>query len=385
MTSNPTITQDYVADARRLAPRIRGFAARIDQERRLPIELVDEMRAAGFFHLVLPRDLGGREADAVTAARAVEEVSRADGSAGWCLMIAAQNAAFAGFLDPNEARAIWKDDAIVCGVARPIGRAVVTEGGYRVSGRWPFASGSSHAEWFASECMVYEGEAPRRDAQGNEVSRMCFVPRAEVNIHDTWYTLGLRGTASNDFSVENALVPAGRGFQVLVDPPRHPWALYRALPLLFINHGAQSLGVARAAIDSAIATASEKKGWGNRPLTELPRIQAAIAEATALVESAGRYLYGTAGELWDLAVAGNDDAGLRARVRLATSHAAKASLQAVDLLHGILATSSIFTKSPLERYFRDIHTASAHVMVGPMTYEASGRVLLGRDPEFPFF
>jgi alkylation response protein AidB-like acyl-CoA dehydrogenase len=233
--------------------------------------------------------------------------------------------------------------------------------------------------------MVYDGDSLRLDAAGNGVSRMVFVPREAVTIHDTWDTLGLRGTASNDFSIEGEFVPASRGFQVLVSDPVLDAPLYRALPLAFINHGTHAIGVARAAIDAAKATASTKLGWGNQPLTEQPRIQAAIAEATALVDSAAGYLYDSATSLWQSVLAGDDDAGLRARTRLATSHAATAGVQAVDRVHSVLATSAIFAKNPLERQFRDIHTAAAHVMIGSMTYEAAGRVLLGKEAGFPFF
>jgi alkylation response protein AidB-like acyl-CoA dehydrogenase len=236
--------------------------------------------------------------------------------------------------------------------------------------------------------MVYDGDQPRLDADGEHKSRMAFVPREAVTVHDVWDTLGLRGTATNDFSIDASapvFVPADRGFQIIVDPPLHPWALYRALPLMFINHGAQALGIARAAIETASQTAASKLGWGNVPLSRVPRIQSIIAEATALVESAAEYFYGTSGRLWQVALAGGDDAQLRARVRLATSNAAAASVRAVDLLHGALATSAIFRRSPLERQFRDIHTAAAHVMIGSLTYEAAGRVLLGDAPDFPFF
>jgi len=379
---------DFLDRARSLAPTISQQAPSIERERRLPVDLVGKLVEAGFFHMLLPASLGGHEVDPVTAARVVEEISKADGAAGWCLMIAAQNLSFAGFLPEDDVRSIWGNGGIVCGTARPIGRAVagsISEPGYVVSGRWPFASGSSHATWFAAECMVYDGDKPRLDATGEHVSRMVFVPRSEVTVHDTWDTLGLRGTASNDFSVDGALVPETRGFQMLVSQPRYTWALYRCFPLIFINHGAQSLGVARAALEAAARTIDGKKGWGNVPLAELPRVQTAIAEATALVESAASYLYDNAEALWKQVIDGETDPLLRARVRLATSNAVKASGQAVDLLQAVLATSAIFSENPLQRYFRDIHTAEAHVMIGNMTYEAAGRVLLGLDARFPFF
>jgi alkylation response protein AidB-like acyl-CoA dehydrogenase len=377
-----------LAKAREMAPEIRSQAEVIERERRLPQDLVVKMREAGFFHALLPKDIGGQEADPVTSARMVEEVARGDGSAGWCVMIAGQSCSFAGFLPREDALAIYGNGGIVAGTARPIGRAVATmepTEGFMVSGRWPFASGSSHATWFAGECIVYDDEEPRRDANGNEESRMCFVPASEVQIIDTWDTIGLAGTASNDFSIEGAFVPRGRGFQVLVDQPVHSWPLYRAEPLVFINHGTQALGVARGAIDSAIDIATSKRGWGGVRMKDTPRMQSAIAEAVALIDAASTYLYDTSWRLWQSVNAGEHDPQLRAKVRLAASHAMKSSLQAVDILHFAVATTGIFNSNPIARQFRDIHTASAHVMIGTMSLEAAGRVILGDEPQFPFF
>jgi alkylation response protein AidB-like acyl-CoA dehydrogenase len=375
--------------AERLRDRIREVAAEIEQERRVPQALVDEMRAAGLFHLGLPRSLGGLEVDPVTAGRSIEELAYADGSVGWVAMIAAQSAWFASFMPDEDTAAIWGGGGIVAGTARPIGRAVATdrpEPGYVVSGRWPFASGSTHATWFMGECVVYDGDEPRRTPAGDEVTRAVLVPRKQVAIHDTWHTTGLRGTASNDFSVDAAFVPASRGFQMLVTPPVHAWWPRGSEPLVFMNHGTHALGVARAALDAAKETMREKRGWGNQPLSSIPRMQMTLAEATTLVQSASAYLYASADALWSAVQDGSGGTPeLRARVRLATSHAAKASVEAVDRVHAALATSSVFTASALERRFRDIHTAAAHVMIGPMTFEAAGRVELGLEPAFPFF
>ena len=381
-----TDAYDPIAAARALGPRIRELAPQTDRDRQIPRELVDAFLDAGLFHIYLPKDYNGREVDPVTAAKAVEEASFFDGAAGWCLMIAGQNAVFAGIMDPQAAKSIWGPRDIVCGTARPIGRAVATDGGYRVSGRWPFASGSSHATWFAGECVVYDGDTPRKDAGGGEVTRMTVFPRESATIHDVWETTGLRGTASNDFSADNVFVPEGRGAAVLFDAPKHPWLMYKAFPLVFTNHGSQALGVGRAAVAEARQMASTKIGWGGVPLYNVLRMQSVIAEATVLVESARTYLYAVTQELWDEFKAGSEGTPLqRSRLRLATSHAARASMQAVDLVYNALATSAIMRKSPLERQFRDIHTANAHVMVGQLTYEAAGRVELGRAAEFPFF
>lgn len=380
---------DPVEAARALQDRVRAAANQIEEQRRLPADLVETLREAGLFHMTIPHSIGGHEADPVAAARAVEEIAYADGSAGWCVMLAAQSTGFAGLMPEPEAREVFGNGGIVAGTARPIGRAVAVSepvAGYIVSGRWPFASGSSHADWFMGECVVYDGDAARLDANGNQVTRAVFVPRSEVTTYDTWHTTGLRGTASNDFSVDQVFVPEARGFQMLVVEPQHPWVLYQYPQLVFMNHGSHALGLARAALDAATEVARTKRGWGDQPLREVARVQTVIAEATAFIESARQYLYASAEDLWAAAQAGAEDTRLpRARVRLAASHAARSSLQAIDLLHATMGTTAVFVSSPLERVFRDMHTAAAHVMIGPLTYQAAGRVELGMEPDFPFF
>jgi alkylation response protein AidB-like acyl-CoA dehydrogenase len=338
--------------------------------------------------MIVPEDIGGLGSDPVTAAQVVEEVAAGDGSAGWCVMIAQQNSAFAGFVSQERAREVWGNRQVACGTARPTGRAVKQGDGFVVTGRWPFASGSSHADWFGSECMLFDGDEPIRDAEGNHKSRMFFVPRADVIILDTWHTTGLRGTASNDFEVKGVLVPGDRGFQMIVDPPQNDWALYRVPGTVFINHGSQALGVAKGAIKSAVTIAETKIGYGSdKPTRFSPKFQGALAEATVAVAAAREYMYQQADLLWQSALSGSsaDNPLLRARVRLATSHAARSSVHAVDLLHTALGTASLFQNTPLERQFRDIHMAAAHVMISPFTFEAAGRVEMGLEAEFPFF
>lgn len=387
MTAPATPGTDPIQAAIGLRDEIREAAPQIEAERRLPRSLVESMRAAGLFHVYVPRDYDGLEADPVTGARAVEETAYADGSAGWCSMIAAQTTASSGALPREEAERVFGHRQICAGVARPIGRAVAQGDSFRVTGRWPFASGSSHADWLCGECVIYDGETPRKTPAGDQVTRMLFFPAGQATIHDTWYTTGLRGTASNDFSVEDIEVPATRGFQMIVDPPVHPWPLFRAMPMIFVTHGAHAVGVGRAAIDSAKEIASTKIGWGtDKPMSHNPRVQHAFAEAIISLESARSYMYTAAEEAWQRMVA--NDAELArpvGRMRLATSHAATAAVHATDIVHDLMATSAIFTSSPLERQFRDIHTAAAHVMIGPLTYEAGGRVELGLPAEMPLF
>ena len=383
-----TSPAEALAAATAMIPRITELANDIEARRALVPELVEAFRAAGFFHMVVPESLGGLEADPVTAAQVVEEVAMGDGSAGWCVMIAQQNAGFAGFLTEARAKEVWGNGQIACGTARPTGRAVKRGDGFVVTGRWPFASGSSHADWFGAECMLFDGDEPLRDEDGNHKSRMLMVPRSEVTIHDTWHTTGLRGTASNDFEVSGAFVPADRGFQMLVTPAQHSWALYKVPGAIFVNHGAQALGVARGAIKSAMELAERKVGYGSdKPMRFNPRMQGVVADAIVTVAAAREHMYSQTAALWEKALAGTSDSDpkARSRVRLATSHAARCSGHAVDELHTALGTSSLFQNTPLERQFRDIHMAAAHVMISQFTFEAAGRVEMGLEAEFPFF
>lgn len=378
--------------AQRLVPAIRAAGERIEDARRLPPDIVEQLRDAGLFHLVVPESYGGVEADPMTASRCVEEISAADGSAGWCVMLAMQAGLYGGFVSPEIAEGIFRPadgrgPGVLAGAARPIGHAVPAEGGYRISGRWPFASGSSHATHFSGEALLYEGgsEAPTKNEDGTDRVVAFFVPREEVTVHDVWNTTGLRGTASNDFEITDVFVPQEHVFDF--STPRHEWALFRCPALIFMNHGAQALGLGRAALEAAREVFVGKRGWGGVPLQEVGRVQETFAMATARFEAAHTYYYAAGQELWRDAVesGGEGDPVLRATARLAANHAVTESLGVVDLLYRACATSAIQRSNRLDRVFRDIHTAAAHVMVGPLVYEAAGRVLLGRDADFPLF
>lgn len=387
MTRTFWAAADPLTAARTLAPEVRAAADETEAQRQIPKALVERLRDAGLFHMTLPKNVGGIECDPVTAARVVEEIAAADGSTGWVIMLANQTTLFAGFLPAEQSRLFWGNGAINCGVARPVGRAVPAEGGgYTVSGRWPFASGSSHADWFMGECLVYADGAtdPVKGEDGNPVVKSVLMPRSDVTVLDTWHTTGLRGTASNDFSVEGVHVPAERVLQM--GAARHPWVGFKGGPLFVMNHGSHALGLARAALAAALDVVGSKRGWGNVPLKETGRMQQTIAEATAMIGAASAYLYDTGEAFWRSILAGDEpDARSRARVRLAAAHAANESIRAVDLLHRALATSAVQQSSPLDRIFRDIHTAGAHVMIGPLVMEAAGRAELGVPVDFPFF
>lgn len=381
------LAETLVAEARALAPAISAASEQIEAAGALPDSILDALHTAGAFRMAIPAAYGGLDADPLTCARVVEEYAAADASVGWCVMIAAQITLLAGLLPADGARELFRDPrAVACGVARQTGKAIPVDGGYRVTGRWPFASGSLHATWFSAECMVMHGDEPERNEAGETIGRVLFLPREQVSIVNTWITGGLRGTGSNDFVVEDQFVPEHRSVRPFYDPPVLSTPRYDAMGLDMLGHGTHALGVARGALQAARELAPKKVAYGGKFLAESARFQEDFAEAQGLIESARAYLYSTGDDLWARLVAGEKStAEDRARVRLAAGIAMKNSLRAMDLLYAGVGTPAFFSASPFERRFRDLHAAAAHVMIGRLVMEAAGRVGLGMEAQFPFF
>jgi alkylation response protein AidB-like acyl-CoA dehydrogenase len=373
--------------ARALAPAIRARADEIERGRRLPPDLVADLAAAGIFRLCVPRAYGGGESDVATLLGALEEVAGADGSAGWCAMIGATSGVLAAYLPPEAAREIYgaAPGAVTGGVFAPRGEAVAAGGGYRVSGRWPFASGCEHCAWLMGGCVVVEGGAPRLLARGLPDSRLMLFPAAEAQVIDTWTVAGLRGTGSHDIAVAGIFVPAARAVSLITDRPREPGPLY-AFPvfgLLALGIAAVAVGIARSALDELARLATVKTPTGSRrPLAERPMIQAQVAEAEAGLRSARAFLRETVAAAWEAARrAGEIDLRQRALLRLAATRATRAAAEAVTLAYDAGGGTSIYAASPLQRHFRDIHVVTQHMMVAPATYELVGRVLLGVETD----
>lgn len=191
--------------ARALVPRVRACADENERERQLPQSLADALAAAGLFKLTVPRALGGAEAHPETVVRVIETLAAADGSAGWSAGIAAQCGIASGFFGAEAARAVYGDPpAFVALVTFRAGRAQAVDGGYRVTGRWSFASGCRHATWLGGGAIIYDWEQPRLGADGQPESRFFFFTAVACEIFDTWHVTGLRGTGSHEFAVADA-------------------------------------------------------------------------------------------------------------------------------------------------------------------------------------
>ena len=373
--------------ARALAPRIEDCAEQIECKRRLPQPLVDAMAEAGLFRMLVPQVMGGAEADPVTMIRVIEEVARVDGSAGWIVNIGATSGVFAGALPEPAAREIYGADprAFVAFVAIPGGRATVVDGGYRVTGRWPFASGCLHATWLAGTCSVYDGDAPRLGADGKPESRVLFFPAADCQIFDTWHVSGLCGTGSNDFAVADAFVPAARSMPTNAygERPCRPGPLYAfGRNVIPIGLAAVPLGIARGALDALVELAGVKVRRGaTAPLRERESFQAQVGLAEAQLGAARAYLCEAVREAMDGAArTGSTTVAQRGQVRLAAAHAAAQAAQVVDLVWTAAGATAIAAGGPFARRLRDVHAARQNVTISAAGYEAVGRVLLGFDP-----
>lgn len=374
---------DLVEVAKSFVPQIEACREQSERDRSMPASLARALAEAGLFRIWAPRALGGFEADVEANMRVVEEVSKADGAAGWNVMIAGTGSMFAAYLPPDAGREIYGSDpnVITAGALAPKGRAVAEGGGYRLSGRWPLASGCRHASWLAGGSFIFEGEAPRLDPNGIPDLTLFFLPKDKCEIIDTWHSAGLRGTGSNDFSVAEALVPAERTFSMLNGKPYYDGPLYRA-PILVVFSpmvASVSLGIARAAIDAFVELAGGKMPtFSTALLRDKPTVQAQVAQAETLLRAARAFLFETAAAVWERMCAAEPiDDELEATMRLACVHTAASCAQAVDIVYTLGGATSVYATSRLERCFRDAHVVTQHLAVSPSWNERAGKYFLG--------
>lgn len=376
---SPTPTsKELDSSTNRAAALARELAARTERERALPQALLDELRASGLMRAGAPMALGALQASPATTLRGAETIARGDASAGWCVSIAATSSLLSAYLPEEGAAEIFSDPrTVAAGVWAPRGRAVPVDGGVRVSGRWSFCSGISHSQWLFAGCVLEDDDGARE----KPVLRVTALPTAELEILDTWHTSGLRGTGSHDALAHELFVPAHHVLSLTEGPPRVDAPLYRfpVFGFFALSIAAAALGNARGAIEDLRELAVAKTGQGSsRVLAERPATQAAVGEAEAALRAARAFYYEAIEEAWQAA---QDDGpvaeSLRLGLRLAATHAVRSSAEVARSMYDLGGGSAIYDDSPLQRRFRDAHTATAHFQVNPAIWELTGRVLLG--------
>jgi len=366
-----TTTRPTLDVARSFAAELTERAAESETLGTMPGDLVARLRAAGLFRILQPRALGGHEIDPAALVEMVEELARADGSAGWTVAIGAGGPAFTAWLEPDVAVDLFGADAdfTAATVFAPTGRLVPGEpGDFTLSGRWPFASGCRHAEWLITGAFVFDGDAPRMLPGQGPDWRLAFVPRAAGEIVDNWEVLGLRATGSNDLTVQSLNVREEHTAGAFFSPARHDGPLWR-LPFFTLAGAALvgvPLGIGRRALDEITALAPTKVRAGSFSSTaDDQHTQVEVALAEARLRGARAFVLDALGAIWDTACAGDvPTLEQRATFQLAAQEAMHAAVGAVDVAFATAGSTSVRSGHPIERCFRDVHTAAQHAYFG---------------------
>jgi len=383
--------QAHLERARALVPALAAAVDRIEAERELPPEVLEEMFEAQLFRLTLPRFLGGAELPISLLAQVAETIAMADASAAWCLGQAFGCAMSAAFLDQGPARQVFGPrNAVLAWGAGTEGKAVATDGGYRITGTWRFASGAKHATWLGGHCRVYDADGtPRLRPGGVQANRTALFPRAAATMADDWYVMGLRGTRSEGYSVEDLFVEDA--FTLDRESPqerRVDTTLYRfsTTNVYASVFSGVALGIARAMLNDLLELAGHKHPRGARSsMRESPVVQTRLAELEAQLASARAYQQQTLSDVWQKVDRTSElEMADRAQLRLATTYAINQATDVSQQVYRLAGATAIFEGGVFERRFRDAHAVSQQVQGRHTNFETVGRFMLGLDVDTMF-
>lgn len=378
-------TEAWLERVAAIGPILESEAPESDRIQRLTDRAMAALHEQSMLRLLLPRVLGGHEISLPQFFAVVEKIAQYDGSAAWVVGQGNACAMLAAYLEPHVADEIWSDDpaaVLAWGPGKAEARAV--DGGYSVTARTMFASGSHHATWLAAHCPALENDGtPRIGDDGAQENRTILIPASETTLTDNWDVVGLRGTGSDGFTLDEFFVPEDhtivRATMVEDRPVRS--SLHR-LPLMSVypvGFGATALGVARGFVDAFVALAQEKKPRGvSAPLCDNPVVQDEMARAEAKLSAAHAFLRQASEEGWrELETNGSITMERRIRIRLAGTHAIHEAKATVDTLYDTAGTSVVFAGSPFVRRFRDVHTVALQIQGRKAHYQMVGAWMFG--------
>jgi alkylation response protein AidB-like acyl-CoA dehydrogenase len=381
---------DPAARARDLGPEIAASAEEIERSQSIPRALLGRIHDARLARILLPRSVGGDQLDPWTYLHAIEEISRHDGSVGWNLFVANSAALIAPFIPLETAKAIFAETEAWVSWGPPNQyKTQAVLGGYRVTGEWHFASGSRQATWMGAHCQVTEPDGSLRlNRFGRPTVRTLLFRKEHAQpIHD-WNTIGMRGTASEGYRVNDLFVPeafSGTREDPSLRRDTGPLYAFTMQGLYAVGVAAVAFGIARAMLDEFIALAAEKTPRGLQRLADSPVVQASVARQEAHLGAARTWLVEILKDVW--AGAGDIapiDLNARVRVRLGCAHAITTAAEVADYVYKAAGTSAIFRDTPFERRFRDIHTLSQQIQSRDSHFEAVGRAMFNGDPDGVF-
>jgi alkylation response protein AidB-like acyl-CoA dehydrogenase len=380
MIQRATGVLDAVRD---LAPLISARAAEMETERCLPQDLFELLKAAGVFRMLTPKSHGGDEIGLLASLEVLEALASADGSTGWTTMIGAESPQLLSLLPPSTYDALYAGgpDVTLGGSFAPVGQARVIDGGYVVSGRWPFASGCQRWDWLFANCSIVEGGQPRLNEQGEPVSRAMLVRPQQVEIEDTWKVLGLKATGSHHFTIRDVFVPEEHTFDIFFGRPCVGGvARYPIIDFCF-HITSVAIGIAQAALDDVVEAAATRQRMSMREaLARTPLVQYRLGHAETSLRAARSYLRAEAERVVRESSNGSEPEflPLMARVYGNDAWVAQVCTAVVDTCHTVNGSAGIYESSPLQRRVRDIHTITHHAALNENAITRAGAALLGQ-------
>ena len=377
------MTEVHAAVARALGlhPLIRQEADEIDRSRHLTRPLVAALKEGGFFRMLQPRSIGGMEMRPSEFASVTEALAAADGSVAWVICQGNGCSMTAAYLNPDVAREIFGpvDGILAWGPPGAPFEAEPVPGGYCISGTWRFASGSHHATWLGAHMKV----------KGRKEVRTMLFPKSSAQYVDIWHTLGLRGTASNEYVVKDLFVPEDR--TALRDDPsgrREQGPLYRFTSgqLYSAGFAGVGLGLARGILDAFLDLPAAKVSRGAaRPMRENNVVQSQLAQSEAKWHSARAFLHNTLDENYQHVVRhGEMTERQAAMLRLASTWAIQQSREIANTIFHCAGSMAVFEDQPFERRLRDIDTVAQQAQGRQLHYESVGQIMFGMSPENQF-
>jgi indole-3-acetate monooxygenase len=370
-----------VERARALAPLIARDADEIERTRRLTPAVTAALIENGLYRALLPRSFGGAEAPLDIFMQMQEEIAKVDASTAWCLGQCSVCAMTAAYLDPDAANEIFNTPPGILAWGAVAHEVKAVPGGYQATARWDFASGSRQASWLGAHVRVVEADGTtRKKKDGSSEIHTILFPIGSATMYDVWDVIGLKGTGTDSYSVENLFVP--ERFATLRDDPsavREKGPLYKLSTNMVFGMGfaATSVGVARATLDAAIALARSKLPQGLSAMRENSAVQGLIGRTEANLRAARAYLYATAAETWrDLERGEPITERHRIALRIAATWTIHQSALVVDTAYHMAGATAVFAANPFERRFRDMHAIAQQIQARDTHYEDAGRAIL---------
>jgi alkylation response protein AidB-like acyl-CoA dehydrogenase len=367
-------------------PVVRAHADEAERERQLSTAVVDALRWSGVFRMAMPAAWGGPQIDICKQVQIIERLARADASAAWCAMIGSESGFFASYIEESAARRLYADlDFITAGFQGPAGTLEPCDGGYRLSGRWPFGSGVTHADVIVGGATVVENGRPRRGGSGRLDHRVAMLPAPLWEVHRTWDPAGLAGSGSHDYTITEAFVP--EEYTWIPGESKRTEPLYSWFGLSPAAGVGVAMGVAAEALDVARTMLEAKVSKALMgPVTAEPTVRAAVAKAAALIGSTRSYVYDTLGALFETLQTGAEPSfDQRAQWAGCVVHTGTSCRHATQLLVDAVGSAALQRSSPLGRQLRDLNMIAQHGLTNQRVWEWAGGLYFGKPPPMPAY